>query len=348
MTRNDGDRSWNERLAHAKSLAADKKFDAARSELQALLAERSNDSDVVFGLAKVSMYLDLRADGEAYFERYHHLVLAKDGYKPGQMLLVLARLCRERGDFKAARKWLDQVDPAETEAHFLAQIQRSMLLAMEQDHAGALALVDSLKPTTPTEMFQVVLCKGDFLRQAGRFQEAFDVLADGVPRVAQEPELINLYASVANQIGRHDVSESAARTAIAIAPADYRAYNNLSMWFAERNVRLEEASQLVFRAFEIAPDNPNVLDTMGYVQYRLGNFGAAEAQLRRSYSLRPHPVVALHLVEVLLQNGEQEEARTLLDEARAKAEASGPTTDVVRKQIDRLLRHFQDRNSGKD
>jgi len=328
------------KLAHARSLIDEKKFEAAHEELAALLKERPDDPSVVLWLAKASMYLDRRAEGEAYFERFHRLALGKKGYKPGDMLLVLARLCRERGDIAASRKWLDQVDPNETGAYFSAQIQRYMLLAMERDWTGALALADSLDPRTPEDVVQVILTRADALRQLGRLEEAFDVLAEGTSRVTADPELLNLYASVAKQLGRLEIAESASRLGIEIAPDNAKAYNSLAYSFAERNVRLEYASQLAAKALEMSPNDPYVMDTMGYVQYRLGNLGAAEANLRRSRALLGRPEVTLHLVEVLLQKGEREEARTLFNEARTNIATDTPADDQLHDKVKRLQLRF--------
>lgn len=329
-----------EKLAHAKSLIDEKQYEAAHQELDGLLKERPDDPSVAFWLAKASMYLDRRAEGEAYFERYHRLALGKKEYKPGGMLLVLARLCRERGDIAASRKWLDQVDPNETDAYFAAQIQRYMLLDMERDMTGALALANSLVPRTPEDVLQVILTKADALRQLGRLEESFKVLVEGTSRVAADPELLNLYASVARQLGRLDVAESASRLAIELAPGNAKAYNNLAYSFAERNIRLEYASQLAAKALALSPDDPYAMDTMGYVQYRLGNLGAAEANLRRSRTLLGRPEVTLHLVEVLLQKGERKEALALLGEARAKIATDAQVDGPLRDKIKRLQLRF--------
>lgn len=330
----------SEKLAHARSLIAEKQYEAARQELGVLLKERPDDPSVAFWLAKASMYLDRRAEGEAYFERYHYLALGKKGYKPGEMLLVLARLCRERDDIAASRKWLDQIDPNEPDAYFAAQIQRYMLLVMERNLTGALALADSLDPRTPEDLLQVILTRADALRQLGRLEEAFDVLAEGTLRVVADSELLNLYASVAKQLGRLELAESALGLAIEIAPGVAKAYNNLAYSFAERNVRMEYASQLAAKALEISPNDPYALDTMGYVQYRLGNLGAAEANLRRSRALLGGPQVTLHLVEILLQKGEREEAWVLLGEVRANIATDTPADDPLHDKIKRLQLRF--------
>lgn len=293
-----------------------------------------DEPSILFLFANTSMQLGHRAEGEAYFERYHALALRRKEYKPGDMLLVLARLCRERDDIAASRKWLDQVDPNDQKTYFAAQIQRSMLLAKEKNVTGALALVDSLEPRTPDDLLQVILSKADYLRQLGRLEEAYEVLAAGTPRVAPEAELLNLYASVANETGRFDVAESAAQLAIARAPGEYTAYNNLASWYVERNVKPAYALQLASKALEIKPDSPYAMDTVGYAQYRLGNLEAAETQLRRAYAQLQHPEIALHLVEVLLQKGERDEARQLMREASAKLDS--PPSEPLRKKIEGL------------
>jgi predicted Zn-dependent protease len=327
-------KSFAKALAHAISLSDAKQFDAAREELNALMKTYPDEPSILFLFANTSMQLGRRAEGEAYFERYHALALRRKAYKPGEMLLVLARLCRERDDIVASRKWLDQVDPHEQKAYFAAQIQRSMLLAKEKNVTGALALVDSLDPQTPDDLLQVILSKANYLRQLGRLEEAYDVLVAGTPRVAAEAELFNLYASVANETGRFDVSESAAQLAIAAAPGDYRAYNNLASWYAERNVKPAYALQLASKALEIAPGNPYAMDTVGYAQYRLGNLDAAETQLRRAFSQLQHPEIGLHLAEVLAKKGKREEAQQLLREASARLE--NPPDGRLRDKIERL------------
>lgn len=321
-------------LARAISLIDAKQFDAAREELNASIKAYPDEPSLLFLFANTSMQLGRRAEGEAYFERYHALALRRKEYKPGDMLLVLARLCRERDDIAASRKWLDQVDPNEQKAYFAAQIQRSMLLAKEKNVTGALALVDSLAPRTPDDLLQVILSKADYLRQSGRLEEAYEVLAAGTPRVAPEAELLNLYASIANETGRFDVAESAAQLAIARAPDEYTAYNNLASWYVERNVKPAYALQLASKALEIKPDSPYAMDTVGYAQYRLGNLEAAETQLRRAYSQLQHAEIALHLVEVLLQKGERDEARQLIREASAKLDS--PPSEQLRKKIEDL------------
>jgi Flp pilus assembly protein TadD len=116
------------------------------------------------------------------------------------------------------------------------------------------------------------------------------------------------------------------------APDNHHAYNALGYSLAERNVRLQEAFELIDKAMKMAPGDPFIMDSMGWVQYRLGHLNEAEAQLRRAYALRSDPEIAVHLGEVLWQKGQQDDARRLWREARAK----DPQNDTLRETLARL------------
>ena len=117
-----------------------------------------------------------------------------------------------------------------------------------------------------------------------------------------------------------------------LAPDNHHAYNALGYSLAERNVRLQEALALVGKALEMAPGDPFIMDSMGWVHYRLGNLDEAEKYLRRAYALRRDPEIAVHLGEVLFLKGRQADAQQLWREASAK----DPQNDTLRSTLARL------------
>jgi tetratricopeptide (TPR) repeat protein len=126
--------------------------------------------------------------------------------------------------------------------------------------------------------------------------------------------------------------EKALRDVIAQAPDNHHAYNALGYSLAERNVRLPEAYALIDKALKMAPDDPFIMDSMGWVQYRMGKLDEAEAFLRRAYALRSDPEIAVHLGEVLWQKGMKADAQQLWRAARAK----DPGNDTLRSTLARL------------
>jgi Flp pilus assembly protein TadD len=119
---------------------------------------------------------------------------------------------------------------------------------------------------------------------------------------------------------------------IAKVPDNQHAYNALGYSLAERNVRLKEAHELIQKALGMAPNDPFIMDSMGWVQYRMGNLSEAAAHLRKAYSLRNDPEIAVHLGEVLWKMGQQEDARKLWREAKAK----DPRNDALKSTLTRL------------
>lgn len=314
------------------SLLRSKQYDAARVEVDQIVKEMPNEWHAVFLQAQTAMYQGQRAEGEALFARVYALQAEDPAAEPGEVLLILGRLCREREDIAAARSWLDKVSPLDASSFFFAQVQRSILLSMEGDAGSALAMIATLEPATPEQHWDVVTAKGRYLWQAGKIDEAYAFLSEGTPRVPPHEELFNLFASVANASGHFDQAESAARSAIRTAPGDYVAYNNLAYWLAVRNVRVDDALTLITKALELAPDSATVAGTMGWVQYRAGNLGEAETFLRRSYTRVPDDDIAVNLAEVLWKKGDHAGARELL----GKVQRSSPSNTTLRETLGRL------------
>jgi Flp pilus assembly protein TadD len=170
------------------------------------------------------------------------------------------------------------------------------------------------------------------LRDAGRVEDAYALLQAGVERFPANPDLLYDFALIAEKTGRLDVMEKSLREVMQQAPDNHHAYNALGYSLAERNVRLTEALELIDKALKMAPGDPFIMDSMGWVQYRLGNLNAAELQLRQAYALRSDPEIAVHLGEVLWHKGQKADAQKLWREARAK----DPKNDTLRNTLARL------------
>ena len=125
--------------------------------------------------------------------------------------------------------------------------------------------------------------------------------------------------------------EKRLRRLMVLQPESAQAYNALGYSYAERNLKLDEARALIERAIAIAPNDYYIVDSLGWVLYRQGDFAGALVQLERAYAARPDPEVAAHLVEVLSALGRQEEARRLLSEAQQKFPDSDVLAEALRK-----------------
>ncbi|MBC7684126.1 MAG: tetratricopeptide repeat protein [Bdellovibrionales bacterium] len=322
------------RLAHARVLVSQKRYPQARKAFETMLAEQPDNAGALYALGIMSIQLSDSAAAENYFTRFIDLLdkSPDEARDPGKVLVILSQLAEERGDYKAASRWLEKVGQDEPDNYFAAQLKRARLVAKQGDTDGAIKQLGLLKASAPAEQAQVVSTQAQVLREAGRNEAAFAALADGAKRFPANPDLLYDYALMAEKTGRIELMETSLRAVMQQAPDNHHAYNALGYSLAERNVRLPEALALIQKAMAMAPDDPFIMDSMGWVQYRLGNLDQAEAHLRRAYALRGDVDIAVHLGEVLWHKGLKADAQKLWREARAK----DPRNDTLKSTLARL------------
>lgn len=322
------------RMAYARVLVNRKQFDAARGQFLTLLTAQPDNPATLYALGILSTQLNDSKAAEGYFTRFVDLVGndPDEERDPTRALLILSQLAEERGDLDAALAWLDKVQTGEPQAQLSASLRRAQLLGKKGDVEGARKLLATLKPDDPAAQAQVVMTESEVLRNAGRVLESFQLMQGAVQRFPKNTDLLYDFALLAEKVGKPDVMEKALRAVIAQAPDNRHAYNALGYSLAERNVRLPEAYQLIDKALKMAPDDPFIMDSMGWVQYRMGNLKEAEAQLRKAYALRSDPEIAVHLGEVLWAQGRKADAQTLWREAKGK----DPQNDTLKSTLARL------------
>ncbi|MBC7455336.1 MAG: tetratricopeptide repeat protein [Massilia sp.] len=325
------------RAAHARVLVNAKQFAPARQQFLVLLKDQPDNLATLYALGIVSLQLSDPAGAEGYFTRFIDVLAAHpDGAHDGsRVLVILSQLAEERGDLKSALRWLDAVEEGEEGeggVWFSAQLKRAQLTGKQGDVDAARTLLATLSPAQPAEQAQLVMTEGQILRDAGRQEQAFALMQAGVAKFPANADLLYDFALLAEKTGRLDVMEQSLRSVMLQAPDNHHAYNALGYSLAERNVRLPEALALIDKALKLAPGDPFIMDSMGWVQFRLGNLDEAESQLRRAYALRSDPEIAVHLGEVLWQKGQKADAEQLW---RA-ASKQDPHNDALKNTLARL------------
>ncbi len=314
------------RLQYARFLFLEKQYPEARAEFQKLLAEFPDNVDVVFSVAVLSMQLEDWPLAEANLKRLLELPVRDRN----TVLLYLGQVAEAQKHYDEALRWLRQVGG---EQAFRAQIQQAQVLAKRGDVAAARQLLQKADATRNEQRVQLILAEAQILRDANQAQEAFLVVERGLDRLPENPDLLYDYAMLAEKLDRIDIMESSLRKVIRIKPDHAHAYNALGYTFADRNQRLAEARELIEKALALEPDNPMILDSMGWVLYRQGDLQGALKYLERAYRLgRKDPEIAAHLGEVLWVLGRRKEAEAVWAEAAARA----PGHDVLLKTVQRL------------
>jgi tetratricopeptide (TPR) repeat protein len=322
------------RAAYARLLVNEKQFEAARREFLALDKAQPDNPAVLYALGILSMQMNDNKGAEQYLSRFVDVMekSPEDERDSSKGVLILSQLAEERGDFKTAQDWLDRLETGDPKIQFGAELRRAQLIAKGGDVPGARKYLATLQSEDPATQAQILLVEAQVLRDAGMEQEAYKLMEQGVKRFPENMDFLYDFALTAERVGKVDVMEKSLRQVIAKAPDNHQAYNALGYSLADRNIRLKEAHQLIEKALGMAPGDPFIMDSMGWVQYRMGNLTAAEDQLRKAYALRSDAEIAVHLGEVLWKKGEQDEARKLWREARGK----DPKNDALKSTLARL------------
>ena len=323
------------RLAYARLLIADSKFGAARSEFQSLLQADPKNPDLVYSMALLSMQGKLPADARTYLERYLELIAQMDdaraGTRPAEpAYLYLAQIAEDDKQFPTALEWLRKIDGGEE--FFTARVREAFVLSKMQRLDDARKLLRTISVQSADERTQLILAEAQLLRDAKRHDESYKLLSQALASAPDSVPLLYDTAMAAERLNHVAVMEKQLRRIIELKPDYAHAYNALGYSLADRNLRLAEALQLIEKAHALAPDDAFILDSLGWVHFRLGDLKLAREHLQRAYAARPDAEVAVHLAEVLWTSGEHDGARKLLREVRAKE----PSNTLLKSTVTRL------------
>jgi tetratricopeptide (TPR) repeat protein len=175
----------------------------------------------------------------------------------------------------------------------------------------AIELLHRMPVQDAEQRVQVLLIEAQLLRDAKRYEQAFEVLHHGLDENPDQPEMLYEAALIADKLGKPDVLERLVHRLIELQPNNANAYNVLGYSLLDRNVRVKEGMRLVEKAYQLSPNDAAIIDSVGWGHYRLGNLDKSLEFLRRAFAADPDPEIAAHLGEVLWVKGEKEEAKKI-------------------------------------
>ncbi|HEY6044269.1 MAG TPA: tetratricopeptide repeat protein, partial [Nitrosospira sp.] len=175
----------------------------------------------------------------------------------------------------------------------------------------ALQYLQNLPATNDQQRTQLIVAEAQLLRESGAYQKAFRLLSSGLDKFHDSPELLYDRALAAEKIGKTDIMEKDLRKLIQLKPDHAHAYNALGYGLAEHSNRLPEALELIEKAIQLSPNDPYIMDSLGWVHYRMGNINQGLSFLRQAFGMNQDPEIAAHLGEVLWVQGTKEEAKEI-------------------------------------
>ncbi len=294
-------------LSYARVLIDNQRLNDALAQLRKLAQEMPNFSDVWLLLGAVQ--IEQAQDNDAKVSLLRFLDLEKDKQEVrglSQAYLMLSQIELKAKNNVQAESWLNKIDDPEQLTQ--VQVQRANLIASKGDINKARALIAQLPTNTPQAKRGRLQAEVKLLRDYKKYDDAYQVLLKASKEDPSDLDLRYEVAMMSEKLGRLDEMENLLRSIIAAKPDFQHAYNALGFSLADRNLRLPEARELIVKALEFAPEDPFIVDSLGWVEFRMGNKLSALAILERAYSNRPDVEIAAHLGEVHWSLGQQDKA----------------------------------------
>jgi tetratricopeptide (TPR) repeat protein len=315
------------RNAYAALLVQAKDYSAALAEYRRLRSLTPKDSDVLLTAALVAM--QAKEWGEA---REALRMLQAGGEREDEVRYFLAQTEDLSGEAEAALALYMQIDSGPYLVD--AAMRRAGLLAKRGEAQAAREMLRALRGAEPSRSADLYLAEAEVLQKIGDEPALAALFAEAVSAHPKDHQITYARGLHASQQGRVAEAEADFRRILAEEPEHADALNALGYTLTDLTDRHQEALGYIERAVKLKPDSAAYLDSMGWVQYRLGNHAAALDYLRRAAALLDDAEVAAHLGEVLWVTGAHEEARQVWD----KALAAEPDNGYLRRTVERLAR----------
>ena len=297
------------RLEYAKLLTNQKKYSLAKDEFLKIVNSSLASAEISFTVSLLAIEL---ADFDLA-EKFLLQSLERGYPQPEQIYIYLARIEDTRGNYTEAITWLNKIKSG---PFFIeSKILMAELIAKYEGNDQAIESLGQYTNLTTEARLQLFRAKISILYSDNKETEAFDLMKKEEENFKGSAEFKYDYAMLAERMGNTVLMEQLLREAIKIKPDYAVAYNALGYSFADRNIKLEEAKINIEIALSLEPRNHYIMDSMGWVQYRLGNIDAALDFLKKAYSIKKDPEISAHLGEVLWHAKKIGEANRIWNES---------------------------------
>lgn len=313
------------RLAYARLLAIDEKNSQAVSQIRRLAEDFPDRADLQYAGGLLAAQLVDYPLADTLLQRALQLGVRD----PNTVRYTLGQIAEERKAYPDALGWYVQVSGG---TQYVASRLRHAHVQAKQGNLEQARAFLRAAPGSEAQRIQLLIGEAQLLRDAQQHKEAFTLLGEALAAQPEQAELLYEHALVAERLERFDVLEANLKKLITARPDHAHALNALGYSYADRNLRLPEAKSLIERAVKLAPDDFYILDSLGWVYFRLGEIGKALQHLQRAFAGRPDGEIGAHLGEVLWVSGQRDEAKRIWQESLKIS----PENDTLKKTLQRF------------
>lgn len=292
----------------AQTLIKTADYEAAAEQYQSLVTQNPKDGENYIALALINLQLNRDANAETILK-----TLAEQPEWTSQANFYLGKIEEKRNNTTAAIALFDKV--TDTGFSLDAGVSTINLLAKERKYAEIDARLENLVQKFPQQKLRFVLMQAGLYNQQNQSEKAFSLLSETLLQMPEEKDLLYTRALVAEHLGKLDVLESDLKKILAKYPNDAQALNALGYTMLNDVKRHHEAEKYLQKAIKLQPDEPAIMDSFGWLQFKLGNYPQAVKYLQAAYEKQNSGEIAAHLCEVLWTMNKKEDVQKFFEEA---------------------------------
>ncbi len=292
----------------AQTLIKTAEYEPAAELYQTLITQMPKDGENYIALALINLQLNRESNAETILK-----TLAEQPEWTSQANFYLGKIEEKRNNVAAAVALFDKV----TDNTFAldAGISAINLLAKERKYDEVDLRLETLVKKYPQQKLRLVLMQAGLYNQQNQYDKAFVLLSETLLQSPDEKDLLYSRALIAEHLGKLDVLEADLKKILAKQPNDAEALNALGYTLLDDAKRYHEAEKYLQRAIKLQPNEPAIMDSFGWLQFKLGNHSQAVKYLQSAYEKQNSGEIAAHLCEVLWVMNKKEDAQKLFDDA---------------------------------
>ena len=308
-----GDALPDLRLGYARTLIDLDQMQPALAQLNQLTKQHPNFAPGWLFLGLLQSDLSQMLLSEQSLKQYIKLVdNAKDIDQSGglsEAYLALSQMAQKQGQWIQADEWLARIPPNADPLKVASR--RAALMAQQGRKSDGLKILEQVKVNNPEEVRLKALALSQWLREDKQITAALTIMEKALAQFPADTDLQSEMSMLCEKLGRFDQMESLLRGIMKVKPNDAHAFNALGYSLADRKIRLDEARELILKAIQLAPRDPFIQDSLGWLEYRVGNTTEAVRILEAAFKARPDAEIAAHLGEVYWVLGQKNKAGTI-------------------------------------
>lgn len=291
------------RLGLARMLVEAEQYDEASREFDGIAKLAPDNANAMFSLGLLALESRRTDAAVTYLEQVIEL-----GQYQSDSHYYLARIADNRQEFESAISHYEQVNDGDNAVD--ARIRSAEIYGkigqvdLGRERLHRLRMIN----TDPQMQVRLILSEGRMLRDVSEYKASLSVFADGLKEYPDNVEMLYAHALTAENLGMDESFERDLRRVIELEPENAHALNALGYFLVDRGKRLDEAESYLNQAIGLSPEDPAIIDSLGWLNYRKGNYEEAIALLRKAFGKLVDPEIAAHLGEVLWVTGDEKSA----------------------------------------